>query len=349
MIDLRSDTVTKPTPGMMRAMMHAAVGDDVIDIDPTVAQLQEKTAELLGKEAAIFMPSGTMTNQIALRIHCGLGDEFLCEADCHIYNYEQGAFAQLSGLVARTVQGVQGVLTLKQLEDLIRPDNEHMVRTRLVCLENTHNRGGGKVLPHSETESICDWARAAGIPSHLDGARLFNASVATGTTVRKLADPFDSVSVCFSKGLGAPVGSCLAGTKEFVAKAKRARKLFGGGMRQSGIVAAGALFALDHHVDRLSVDHVHATRLGDAVQTSRWLRLLGDRVDTNIVIFAVDPNWGTAAQFNEALLRAGVRAMAFSKQSVRLVTHLDVSDSMIDEACRAIEQIGREPRLIPPK
>ena len=348
MIDLRSDTVTKPTPGMMHAMMHAAVGDDVIDIDPTVARLQEKTAELLGKEAAIFMPSGTMTNQIALRIHCGLGDEFLCEADCHIYNYEQGAFAQLSGLVARTVQGVQGVLTLTQLVDLIRPDNEHMVRTRLVCLENTHNRGGGKVLPQCETESICDWAHAEGIPTHLDGARLFNASVATGVTVGKLAEPFDSVSVCFSKGLGAPVGSCLAGTRELVAKAKRARKLFGGGMRQSGIVAAGALYALDHHVDRLSVDHAHARRLGDAVRTSPWLRLLGDRVDTNIVIFSVDPSWGTAAQFNQALLHAGVRAMAFSKQSVRLVTHLDVSVSDIDEACRAIEQIGREPRLLPP-
>ena len=199
------------------------------------------------------------------------------------------------------------------------------------------------------SQDICDWAHAAGIPTHLDGARLFNASVATGVTARKLAEPFDSVSVCFSKGLGAPVGSCLAGTRELVAKAKRARKLFGGGMRQSGIVAAGALYALDHHVDRLSVDHAHAMRLGEAVRTSPWLRLLGERVDTNIVIFSVDPSWGTAAQFNEALLQAGVRAMAFSKQSVRLVTHLDVSGSDIEKACRAIEQIGREPRLLPPK
>jgi threonine aldolase len=341
MIDLRSDTVTRPTPGMLADMMRAPVGDDVIDVDPSVAALQDKTAEVLGKEAAIFMPSGTMTNQIALRIHCSPGDEFLCETDCHIYNYEQGAFAQLSGLVARTVQGHIGVLRLADVRELIRPDNEHMVRTRLLCLENTHNRGGGKVLPHEETLALCDWAHAEGIPTHLDGARLFNAAVATGIQPRELARGFDSVSVCYSKGLGAPVGSCLAGSRDFIARARRARKLFGGGMRQSGFLAAAALYALDHQVERLAVDHQHAQRLATAVQNSPHLSLLGETVDTNIVIFKVAADWGNAAQFNAELLARGIQAMAFSKQSIRMVTHLDVDSQQIDTTCQAIERIAR--------
>jgi threonine aldolase len=278
MIDLRSDTVTRPTPAMLQAMLQAEVGDDVIDVDPTVVRLQERTAELLGKEAAIFMPSGTMTNQIALRVHCRPGDEFLCEAECHIYNYEQGAFAQLSGLVARTIQGKLGVLHVDQLQGMIRPDNEHMVRTKLLCLENTHNRGGGSVFPQEQVIALCEWAHAQGVPCHLDGARLFNASVATGRSVRELSEPFDTVSVCFSKGLGAPIGSCLAGPKDFIQQARRARKLFGGAMRQVGFVAAGALFALEHHVDRLAEDHAHAQRLADAVRETRCLKLLDEHV-----------------------------------------------------------------------
>ena len=210
-IDLRSDTVTKPTPQMRRAMADAEVGDAVIDVDPTVERLEALTAEILGKETAVFMPSGSMTNQIALRVHCGRSSEFLCEADCHIYHYEQGAFAQLSGLVAQTVAGDGGVLQVDQLKNLIRPENEHMVRTQLVCLENTHNRWGGRILPQKTVEEICDWARQNGLKRHLDGARLWNASVATGISPQKLVEPFDSVSVCFSKGLGAPVGSALAG------------------------------------------------------------------------------------------------------------------------------------------
>ena len=190
-IDLRSDTVTRPTVGMREAMARAEVGDDVIDIDPTVQSLQDRIAGMLGKEAAIFMPSGTMTNQIALRVHCSPGDEFLCEEDCHIYNYEQGAFAQLSGLVARTIRGEQGVLHVEKLQEAIRPDNEHMVRTRLLCLENTHNRGGGKILPDCGVKKLTSWAHSFGLRTHLDGARLFNASVATGLSVGTLSEGFD--------------------------------------------------------------------------------------------------------------------------------------------------------------
>lgn len=340
MIDLRSDTVTRPTPAMREAMLRAEVGDDVIDVDPTVQALQDRTAELLGKEAAIFMPSGTMTNQIALRVHCSPGDEFLCDSECHIYNYEQGAFAQLSGLVARTIQGDQGVLRLEHVEGKVRPDNEHMVRSRLLCLENTHNRGSGKIIPQSDVIAVCDWAHSQGLQTHLDGARLFNASVASGLSVRDLSASFDSVSVCFSKGLGAPVGSCLAGTKAFVAKARRARKLFGGGMRQSGILAAGALHALEHHVQRLEIDHQHAKQLADAVRSSPLLQVMGGEPETNIVIFHVAPQWGTATKFAEALARAGVRVMAFSPTSIRLVTHLDVDTQDIEVACQAIRNVA---------
>ena len=201
-IDLRSDTVTRPTPAMRVAISEAEVGDAVIDIDPTVERLEQITAELLGKEAAVFMPSGSMTNQVAIRVHCDRGSEFICEADAHIYHYEQGAFAQLSGLVARTVAGDEGLLRLEQLAGLIRPDNDHMVRTRLVCLENTHNRWGGRIQDQQEVERVCQWAAENGLRRHLDGARLWNAAVATGRSERELCQPFDSVSVCFSKGLG---------------------------------------------------------------------------------------------------------------------------------------------------
>jgi threonine aldolase len=340
MIDLRSDTVTRPTSAMLAAMMSAPVGDDVIDVDPTVLRLQQRTAELLGKEAAIFMPSGTMTNQIALRVHCSPGDEFLCEADCHIYNYEQGAFAQLSGLVAKTIPGICGIFDVEQLDGMVRPDNEHMVRTRLICLENTSNRGGGSIFPQSKVLSICEWAERYGLLTHLDGARLFNAAVASGLSLKQLAEPFDSVSVCFSKGLGAPVGSCLVGSREFVARARRVRKLFGGGMRQAGIIAAGALYALEHHVPRLSEDHEHARLLADTVRSTAALKLLSDTVQTNIVIFKIDPAWGTAAEFASRLLEMGVQVLAFGPQSIRMVTHLDIDTPQIEMACKAIERVG---------
>lgn len=325
MIDLRSDTVTKPTPAMRQAMANAEVGDDVLGDDPTVIKLQNRLAEMLGKEAALFVPSGTMSNQIALRVHCLPGDEIICEAGCHIYQYEQGGFAQLSGLVARTVEGEFGVLRLEQLTGLIRGGDSHLVRTRLVCLENTHNRGSGRVQPYDEVERICRWAHDNGLVTHLDGARLFNAVVASGIPAAKWAQHFDTVNVCFSKGLGAPVGSAIAGSKELIAKAHRARKLFGGGMRQAGIIAAGSLYALENNVERLAEDHANAKILADAIRQCPGLELRPAQVDTNIVIFHVDPKLGTAEEFATRLEEQGVLTYDISTQSIRAVTHLDVS------------------------
>ncbi len=335
-VDLRSDTVTKPTPEMRAAIAAAEVGDDVIGVDPTVDQLQQRIAELLGKETAVYMPSGSMTNQVAVRIHCKPGDEFICEAGCHIYNYEQGAFAQLSGVVPRTVDGRYGVLQADQLHGLIRPDNEHLVRTRLVCLENTHNRGAGKIQPYDTVAEICSWARENGLRTHLDGARLFNAVAATGIAAADWAQHFDTVSVCFSKGLGAPVGSALAGGRDAMREARRHRKVFGGGMRQAGIIAAGALYALDHHRQRLVDDHAHAQILADGVRAAEGIVLDPPDVDTNIVIFRVDAALGSAADFVAALREQDVWVLAIGPDKVRAVTHLDVDEAGVRRAAEII-------------
>ena len=329
MIDLRSDTVTKPTAAMRRAMAEAEVGDDVIGVDPTVARLQERIAEMLGKEAAVYMPSGSMTNQIAVRVHCKPGDEFICDAGCHIYNYEQAAYASLSGVAVRTVQGEFGVFQPADVEDLVRPDNEHCVRTRLLALENTHNRASGRIQPYDNLVALCDWARSQGLATHLDGARLFNAAVASGVSLSDWAQHFDTVSVCFSKGLGAPVGSALAGPAELIREARRHRKAFGGGMRQAGIIAAGALYGLEHHVERLAEDHEHAQILANAIRTADGLELRPEEVDTNIVIFRVDPALVTAVGFTAALKDRGVGCLSVGKDLVRLVTHLDVTREQI--------------------
>lgn len=339
-IDLRSDTVTLPSAEMRRAMFEAELGDDVIDVDPTVHQLELLTAEVLGKEAAIFVPSGTMSNQIGIRVHCSPGDEMICEEGCHIYNYEQGAFAQLSGIVARTVIGDQHVLSADQLRGMIRSDDEHLVRTRLICLENTHNRGGGCVLPYENLQEVCRWAHDNSLRTHLDGARLFNAVVASKIAARKWAAHFDTVSVCFSKGLGAPVGSALAGTAESIRQARRHRKLFGGGMRQSGIIAAGALFALQHHVDRLEDDHRRAQRLADLIDANEGLSLDPLKVDTNIVIFKINKQLSTAGEFVKQLSARGVQMLPFSDVHVRAVTHLGISDEDIESAARAIGELA---------
>lgn len=336
--DFRSDTVTRPTPEMRRAMAEAPVGDDVWEGDPTVAELQKTIADELGKEAALYVPSGTMSNQIALRLHCSPGDDFLCEAECHIYCYEQGGYAQLSGLAVNPVRGRYGILSLEDVDGQIRGGDEHLVTTRLLCLENTHNRGGGTIYPLERIRELCDWARDNDLATHLDGARLFNASAATGIPLADWAEPFDTVSVCFSKGLGAPVGSALVGTAEAIRKARWVRKLFGGAMRQTGIIAAGALHALRHHRERLVEDHARAQRLADGVAAIDGLAPVHRQVPTNIVLFRIDEALGTAAKFQKLLEARGVLTSDFGKQVIRAVTHLDVDDEAVErfrDACRA--------------
>ncbi len=337
-IDLRSDTVTKPTPAMRGAMAAAEVGDDVFGEDPTVLRLQERLAALLGKEAALFVPSGTMSNQICVKAHTQPGDEILCEAGCHIYNHEAGGPAILSGVTCRTIDGQFGILDLGQLEDKIRPIDPHLVTTRLVCLENTHNRGGGKIYPLDNIQAISAWARRHGLAMHLDGARLWNASVATGIAAVEWARPFDSVSVCFSKGLGAPVGSALAGSKEFVAKGRRIRKLLGGGMRQAGVLAAAALYAIEHHIDRLAEDHRHAQVIARAIADTPGLRLNPPEVETNLIWFDVDPELGAAKNVAAALKQRGVLVHVAGPQTLRACTHLDVSAAQAERAAQTIRQ-----------
>lgn len=337
MIDLRSDTVTRPTPGMREAMQSAEVGDDVFGEDPTVNRLEGRVAALLGKEAALFVPSGTMSNQIAVKAHTRPGDELLCDANCHIYVYEAGGPAVLSGVTCRTIDGEHGILDVSQLEDKVRPMDDHMVRTRLVCLENTHNRGGGRIYPLEKIRAIRAWAKRHHLAVHLDGARLWNAIVATGIPAATWAAEFDTVSVCFSKGLGAPVGSALVGPKEFVAGARRIRKLFGGGMRQAGVLAAAALYALDHHVERLAEDHRNAQVIAEAVAQAPGLRLPGE-VQTNLIFFEIDPALGTAADLVRKLAEQGVGVLATGPQTIRAVTHLDVSASQSERAAAAVRQ-----------
>jgi len=340
-LDFRSDTVTKPTPPMRRAMAEAVVGDDVFGDDPTVIRLQERVAELLGKEAALYVPSGTMSNLIGVRLHCKPGDEMICEAGCHIYNYEQAGYAQLSGVAARSVQGQYGVIQPEQLEELIRPDNAHFVRTRLVSLENTHNRGGGRIQPYATVEAICRWARRNGLRTHLDGARLMNAVVATGIEAPRWAAHFDTVSICFSKGLGAPVGSALAGPKTLISEAVRHRKVLGGGMRQAGVIAAAALYALENHVERLAEDHANARRLAEGIRRLGPLELRPEEPDTNLVFFRVDPAWSTAAEFSAQLKDRGVLMNATSATMIRAVTHLDVDREAVNRALAIIEEVAR--------
>lgn len=336
-IDLRSDTITKPTPAMREAMALAEVGDDVFGDDPTVARLEARTAEFLGKEAAVFIPSGTMANQLALRAHTEPGDEILVDANAHIYYYETGAPAALAGLMCRCLPGVQGVFTAADVEAVLRPADQHFAPTKLVCLENTHNRGGGSVWPIDRIREIAEVSRARGLRLHLDGARLWNASVATGIAERDYAAHFDSVSVCFSKGLGAPVGSALCGTREFIQRARRFRKMYGGGMRQAGILAAGALHALEHHRARLADDHANARALAEGLSRLPGLELDPASVQTNLVFMRVRDL--PAASLVGALENAGVRVLATGPDILRAVPNLMVSSDDISVALKSFERI----------
>ncbi len=338
-IDLRSDTITVPTPAMRETMARAEVGDDVFGDDPTVNRLEERTAELLGKEAAVFVPSGTMGNQIAIRAHTEPGDEILVEANAHIYYYEAGAPAALSGVMCRCLPGDRGVFAAAALEAALRPPDQHFPRSRLVCLENTHNRGGGKVWPLEELRSVATTARRHELRLHLDGARLWNAAVASGIPEREYAAFFDSVNVCFSKGLGAPIGSAVVGTREFIARCRRFRKMLGGAMRQVGIIAAGALYALDHHRDRLAEDHANARRLAEGLAALPGAELRPGEVETNIVLFRVRRL--KAAELAAQLAPRGVRVLALGPDRIRAVTHLNVSAADIERALAAMAPLLR--------
>jgi threonine aldolase len=338
-IDLRSDTVTKPTPPMRKAMAEAEVGDDVFGEDPTVNALQEKVAKLMGKETAIFVPSGTMANQLAIKSHTQPGDEVIIEATSHPYNFEGGAGAALSGVQFYCLKGLRGILDASQIEEAIRSEDHHFPVTRLICLENTHNRGGGSIYPIEKIAQIYRLAKSKGLLIHLDGARLWNASVATGIKPHEYAQWADSVSVCLSKGLGAPIGSIVAGSKTFIDRVHRFRKMFGGGMRQVGIIAAAGIYALDHHFERLKEDHQNAKHLALGLKELKGVSIDPDQVETNIIIFNIANTGMTAPQMAEAMKRNGVLIHPIGKTQIRLVTHLDVSSEDIEKALKAFEKV----------
>lgn len=322
MIDLRSDTVTKPTPAMRKAMADAEVGDDVYGEDPTVNRLEAAAAEVFGREAALFVPTGTMGNQIAIRMHTQHGQEVLCEARSHVLDWEMAMMAAFSGCVARTVAAERGILTWNHLAPAIAPNIYYRAQTGLICLENSHNMAGGTVTPLPVLKDIWAGARTAGLPVHLDGARVFNAAAALNVSVAELTRGFDTVMFCLSKGLGAPVGSLLVGSREAMAEARRHRKALGGGMRQAGILAAAGLIALLEMPKRLMEDHANARHLAEAVAQSPEVAIDLDTVQTNIVIFRLKA--GNAAEYVARLGRQGVAASAIGADSVRFVTHYDV-------------------------
>jgi threonine aldolase len=334
MIDLRSDTVTKPTPAMREAMALAEVGDDVFGEDPTVNRLQENVAALLGKEAGLFMVSGSMSNQVAVKTHTQPGDEVILDKEAHICVYECGTPAAFSGVMLNTIAGKNGFFTAEEAEQAVRPVNVHHPRTRLVSIENTHNRAGGTVCPLALIEEVHTVAGRHGLATHLDGARLWNASVAAGVPLKTYASHFDSVSVCFSKGLGAPVGSMLLGSREFIQKAHRFRKMFGGGMRQAGVLAAAAQYAVDHHIARLADDHRNARRFAEMVAGLPGIRVDLDTVQTNIVLIRLADAKFTAMETVQRLKERNVLVIATGPDRLRAVFHLDVSK---DQAASASE------------
>ncbi|MFB9862645.1 low-specificity L-threonine aldolase [Rufibacter immobilis] len=338
-IDLRSDTVTKPTPAMLQAMFQAPVGDDVYSEDPTVNELQAYGANLFGMEAGLFCPSGTMTNQIAIKLHTQPLSEVICDRTSHIYVYEGGGIAFNSAASVHLVDGVRGKITPQQVEAAINPDNIHFPITRLVSLENTCNKGGGSYYTVPEIAAIAEVTRKHGIALHLDGARVFNALVASGEDARAYGNHFDTISVCLSKGLGAPVGSLLLGPKPLIEQAKRVRKVLGGGWRQAGYLAAAGLYALQHHVERLREDHDHAMQLGNALQQAPYVTEVMP-VETNIVIFTLAPEVNTD-HFLKYLQGKGIVASSFGPQKIRFVTHLDLSPEMVQDIINSLADFAQ--------
>jgi threonine aldolase len=337
-IDLRSDTVTRPSAPMMAAMMNAEVGDDVFREDPSIIELQDFAAGLFGKQAALFCPSGTMTNQIAIKVHTRPGDDLICDVNSHIYNYEGGGISANSGVQARLLTGNEGRLSAELIETNINPDFDWLTKTTLVCLENTVNRAGGSFYTGAQIKPIAELCRSKNLKLHLDGARIFNALTETNESPAEAGKYFDSISVCLSKGLGAPVGSLLLGDEAFIKSARRVRKLFGGGMRQAGILAAAGLYALKNNVARLKEDHLKAKLIEKELSSLPFVESVLP-VYTNIVIFNLDKTLITGEAFEKLLAEKNIKISAFGKQTIRLVTHLDFTEEMLHTTLKVLKEI----------
>ena len=323
MIDLRSDTVTKPNEEMKQAMFSAKLGDDVFEEDPTVAELENRLAKMFGMDAGLFCPSGTMTNQIALNIHLFPGDEVICSRESHIYNYEGGGIAKNSGASVRLIEGETGLITGQDVANNINPDDVHYPISKLVALENTCNRGGGICYSMSEMKSIAEVCMKNNLPLHLDGARIFNAIVKNNENPLEYGEVFNSISICLSKGLGAPLGSVLIGDQQFIKKARRVRKVFGGGMRQVGVVAAAGNYALENNIERLKNDHLHAKMIAQALQKCSWINSILP-VETNIVVGYLNEDRDNN-EFVELLAKKNIKIIPFGKGRIRMVTHLEIN------------------------
>lgn len=336
-VDFRSDTFTKPDPGMLEAMLKAAVGDDVFGEDPSVNKLEEMTADLFGMEAALYCPTGTMSNQIAIKLHTQPGDEVICHVDSHVYQYEGGGIAFNSGCQVRLLQGNFGRINASQVLEAINPDDVHKARTSLVCIENTSNRGGGSCYTMEEIEQIAEQCRRNNLKFHLDGARLFNALIAKNQSPKDFGKHFDTISVCLNKGLGCPMGSMLIGTREMILRARRIRKVFGGGMRQAGYMAACGIYALEFHIERLREDHLHARLIGEVIEKKSFTESVYP-IETNIIIANLVAG-ESAHQLTEKLKEENILALPISPTKVRLVLHLGVSRAMVDHTISRIEMM----------
>ncbi|PWT70391.1 MAG: threonine aldolase [Bacteroidetes bacterium] len=336
-IDLRSDTVTLPVPGMREAIINAPVGDDVFREDPSINQLESIAANLFGMEAALYCPTGTMSNQIAIKCHTQPGDEVICDSQAHVYIYEGGGIAFNSSSQVKAIEGDRGRIKAEQIQAAINPDDVHRPRTSLVCLENTSNRGGGSCYDLNDIRKIKDLCSENNLRLHLDGARLFNALVAKGEKPRDYGEIFDSISFCLNKGLGCPIGSVLIGKKDFIQKGRRVRKVFGGGMRQAGFMAAAGIYALEHHISRLQEDHDHAQQLAKILSTKNFVEKILP-VETNIVIFEVKPPC-TAKQIVDKLHEKQILAFAISANRIRFVTHLNLTPENISLVANVIQDL----------
>lgn len=341
-VDLRSDTVTLPTGEMKEAMVSAALGDDVYGEDPTVNRLQEKAAALMGKEGALFLPSGTMGNLVALLTHTRPGDEVFVEQDAHVYYYEVGGMARVAGVMPHPLSGVRGHLTGEILENALRSRDIHFPEPSLVCLENTHNRAGGTVMPLAQLEEVSRVARRTGLKLHMDGARIFNAAVALGVEAKEIACHVDSVMFSISKGLAAPVGSLLTGTEEFIARARKMRKLVGGGMRQAGVLAAAGLVALEGIEERLLRDHLLARELACGLSKIPGIFIDPFQVETNIAVFDLNRKLGSAGQLVNKIREKGILSSAFGPQTIRFVTHYQIKPEDVAWTVKAVRQVVEE-------